>query len=528
VAGILAVIAGPDPRALVERAASPLLRRAWHELTVAVPAADVALGFAGERGAVETDEQTGVVIAFDGEFFLDTGVQGGLEAALELQAWAEFLAYEAPLEQHPVLVGTEFLPPASLLVVDRNGRETLHRRWRYRLEPAADADEQEWAREFGRLLDAAIARRLTPDTALTLSGGLDSRSVASILRVRAPNTVAFTWGALGSADLELGTRVASIAGLPHRRSPLTPGYIARGAAETVWLTEGHIRCFHVHFRQARQLRKSDGARSLLLNIGGDHVVRTTGGILETGGAGTDPMLFARWRAACVSDALVEELFTPAFAGEIRGRVRDGMVAAVEKQEGPPLERARQTIYEGQRRRIWPQAHLFDDELAPRDPFDDHDLIDFCRRMPERFRRGGTLQRTYLAQFPELVTVPNAQDGLPPGAFGLRRRAAAFSVRAYDAARRRAGLDVTRGIGDYAADLNHGWLLDVLLEPRTLERGQLRAAPVRRSIDETLTGRAKHTRALGVLVTFELFQRQFVDGDGHEPAAAEELLETRST
>jgi hypothetical protein len=452
----------------------------------------------------------------------------GLEPRIELQAWAEFLAYETALEQHPFLFGTEFLPPASTFVVDRNGREILHRRWRYRLEPASDGDEQEWAREFGRLLDAAVARRLTPDTGLALSGGLDSRSVASILRARAPNTVALTWGAPGSDDLELGTRLASIVGLPHRRSPLTPGYIARGAAETVWLTEGHIRCFHVHLGQARHLRMSDGARSLLISIGGDHVVRTTGGILETGGEGTDPVLFARWRAGCVTDALVEEVFTPSFAGEIRGRARDGMVGAIEDQEGPPLERVRQAIYDGQRRRIWPQVHLFDDELAPRDPFDDHDLIDFCRRMPERLRRGGTLQRTYLAQFPELVAVRNAQDGLPPGAFGLRRRIAAFSVRAYDAARRRAGLEVTRGIGDYATDLNHGRLLDVLLEPRTLDRGQLRAASVWRLINETLTGRAKHTRALGVLVTFELFQRQFVDGDGHETATAEELFESGST
>ena len=55
----------------------------------------------------------------------------------------------------------------------------------------------------------------------------------------------------------------------------------------------------------------------------------------------------------------------------------------------------------------------------------------------------------------------------------------------------------------------------------LDRGQLRPEGVRRLIDETLNGRAKHTRALGVLVTFELFQRQFVDGDGYQPDAPAE-------
>ena len=55
-------------------------------------------------------------------------------------------------------------------------------------------------------------------------------------------------------------------------------------------------------------------------------------------------------------------------------------------------------------------------------------------------------------------------------------------------------------------------LDVLLEPRTLARGQLREEGVRRLVDETLAGRLCDTRAVGMLVTFELFQRQFIDGE----------------
>jgi hypothetical protein len=33
----------------------------------------------------------------------------------------------------------------------------------------------------------------------------------------------------------------------------------------------------------------------------------------------------------------------------------------------------------------------------------------------------------------------------------------------------------------------------------------------------LSGRARYTKPLGALLTFELFQRQFVDGDGFEAA-----------
>ena len=63
------------------------------------------------------------------------------------------------------------------------------------------------------------------------------------------------------------------------------------------------------------------------------------------------------------------------------------------------------------------------------------------------------------------------------------------------------------------------LLGILLEPRTLARGQLREDAVRKLVDDTLSGRARYTKPLGALLTFELFQRQFVDGEGFEAAEA---------
>jgi hypothetical protein len=49
-------------------------------------------------------------------------------------------------------------------------------------------------------------------------------------------------------------------------------------------------------------------------------------------------------------------------------------------------------------------------------------------------------------------------------------------------------------------------------PPTLARGQLREEPIRRLVAETLAGRGRHTYVLGVLLTLELVQRQFLEGD----------------
>jgi hypothetical protein len=87
----------------------------------------------------------------------------------------------------------------------------------------------------------------------------------------------------------------------------------------------------------------------------------------------------------------------------------------------------------------------------------------------------------------------------------------------------------RGDGAYAADLRAagGELLSVLLEPRTLARGQIREQAVRRLVAETLSGRAAHTKALGMLLTLELFQRQFLDGEPSEPSRIERSASGRT-
>jgi hypothetical protein len=91
------------------------------------------------------------------------------------------------------------------------------------------------------------------------------------------------------------------------------------------------------------------------------------------------------------------------------------------------------------------------------------------------------------------------------------------------------LRIATGVGDYASDLRNGGreLLQTLLEPRTADRGQINRKAVSRMIEETLLGAARWTKPLGVLLTLELFQRQFVDGDGapgSTPTLATELLD----
>jgi hypothetical protein len=56
------------------------------------------------------------------------------------------------------------------------------------------------------------------------------------------------------------------------------------------------------------------------------------------------------------------------------------------------------------------------------------------------------------------------------------------------------------------------ILEILVEPRTLARGQIREQAARRLIAEL--GRRRPFHLLSGLVRLEIFQRQFIDRDGH--------------
>lgn len=443
----------------------------------------------------------------------------GLRCEIDIVAWSQLLAYEFALGDRSPLAGAKLVPASSTLELPLGGGERLHRRWRFRLEPAPTGDERELAEELRRLTARAVDERLDDDSVLALSGGLDSRTMLAALLGGPHAPLLVSYGVPGSDDLRLAEAVAAAAGFPHRSLPLEPGYLTRGAEESVWLAEGSVRCLHAHHLELRRVRDTDAARAVLIGFAGDAVMRAYAWTPRAGAAKLPAGLHHNL-AGCVSDDLIDKLLTPEFATRVRGLALDSLRSLVVEEEGDDVSRVRQFVWNhGLRRKVYPGALLFGDDLAPRDPFSDPEVIEFCRRIPERLRRDGLLQRASLDAFPQLTALPSPKDGPPPRLRGRRRRLSIGVVRAQR--RSRARIDATlgfrwlpnrTGIGDYAHDLRtHGRpLLGLLLEPRTLARGQVREEGVRKLVDELLAGRRRNTRPLGMLLTLELFQRQFID------------------
>ena len=514
----------------VRAACRALKRRPFHDVRLLHDVrAGVHIGVVSEYAGIASDDQTGVLVAVDGEFvdgqamsgdaaaqellerylrqgatvqppdgwfaaaiwdprvrafFLLTDIGGrrplyvardgrrilvagelkalaaaGLRCELDVVAWAQLLAYEFTLGEQAPLAGVKLVPASSTLELPLAGEARLHQRWRFRLEPAPNGDTRELAEELRRLTASAVAERLDDNTVLALSGGLDSRTMLSALVSSSRELLLVSYGVPGSDDLRLAEAVADAAGFPHRTLPLEPGYLTRGAEESVWLAEGSIRCLHSHHLELRRVRDTDAARAVLMGFAGDAVFRAYAWSAKSGEANLPAALHGNL-AGCVSDDLVDTLLTPAFAKSVRGVALDSLREHFAEEEGDDVLRVRQFVWNHSlRRKVYPGALLFADDLITRDPFADPEVIEFCRRMPEALRRDGVLQRASLNASPQLTALPSPKDGLPPRLQGRRRR---LSLRIIKARRRtRAQLEAKvgfhwlpnrSGIADYADDL----------------------------------------------------------------------------
>jgi asparagine synthase (glutamine-hydrolysing) len=84
--------------------------------------------------------------------------------------------------------------------------------------------------------------------------------------------------------------------------------------------------------------------------------------------------------------------------------------------------------------------------------------------------------------------------------------------------------VNRPKQGFAMPLTHWWraelspMLEILLEPRTLQRGYFNAGALRGLLEEHLSGRRNHPTAIWLLLMFEMWHRNFLEARNLTPAA----------
>jgi asparagine synthase (glutamine-hydrolysing) len=148
---------------------------------------------------------------------------------LDLQAVADFLTVGAVLEDRTLVEDVWLLDPGTILEFDLDGPELRRHRYvdtaSFFANKAHDKEEylEAVVTEFQRAVDrvSTDSRRV----GLSLSGGIDSRTILAALNGRATGMLTYTLGVAGSADQIISKQLASIGKTNHRFFEMDGSYL---------------------------------------------------------------------------------------------------------------------------------------------------------------------------------------------------------------------------------------------------------------------------------------------------------------
>jgi len=309
------------------------------------------------------------------------------------------------------------LEPGTVLRITPAGVERQrYFRFRYR-DGGATVPAPAFVDEFAVRLRRAAERVMVGPAriGISLSGGLDSRSVLlSIPRPRLPIT-AYTFGYPESRDVMYARMLADLLGLHHFHLIFDPGYLGRVVSPVTWRNEAlfpFVSATSIYFH-----RRIGAHMDVILN---GHC-----GDALTGSHLRPYMMWTRSRARLiermfqgrqvVSDEDLRLVFHPSFYNRYAPDLFDAMRATfadIENEEIPNIADA-WDMENRQRRGTFHSPSVDRYRFEQRTPFLDNDLVGHLLGAPPRWRfQQVAYKRMIFSAFPHARHVPWAYTGRP--------------------------------------------------------------------------------------------------------------------
>jgi asparagine synthase (glutamine-hydrolysing) len=467
----------------------------------------------------------------------------GLVREVDRAALDEYLTYGYVPAPRTIFRGVHKLPPAHYLTLrlrrGGGGDPEVHveRYWRLAYEPKLGLSEGDAADGLLEVLREAVRLRMIADVPLgaLLSGGIDSSIVVALmsqLSDRPVKTFSIGFDDQEFNELPHARRVAERCGTEHHELIVRPNalevlptlvrhygepYADSSAIPTYYvakLTREHVKvalngdggdeCFAGYERYAaglaadrygripaalRTLAIEPFSRLIPTSAPRRSRLRQARSFLEVAGQPA-PQRYLRWISYFSAEGK-SALYSSEFQDRLAGNQAESWLLGMWDQFVAaglnPLDRMLALDVES----YLPNDLLVKMDIATmansleaRSPFLDHEVMEFCARLPAGYKLRG-MQLKYLLK--------KAGKGLlPPETL----------------ARRKMGFGVP--VGNWMRGELRSWAEDLLLSPRALKRGYFQPEALRQLVDGHLEGREDRAYQLWALLWLELWHQEFMD------------------
>jgi asparagine synthase (glutamine-hydrolysing) len=393
-------------------------------------------------------------------------------------------------------------------------------------------DRLEWLEWIDDAFTTAVRRCTlqTPHLGMSLSGGLDARTMLGVMDTHSTPLQTVCMGVRGSLDHRSSAELSRLAGCPYHAHILDASFLSNYRTHLdrmVQLTDGQYMSQCIVIPTLGVYREL-GIHTLLRGHAGElmHMRKAYNYSLDEAalqirtGSQLREWLLGHL-PAFLQEGVTGPLFAPQYQTgfrELACRSLDEDLADVAHIEQPLARIWSLFVQQRLRRETVLSMVKFRTVVEPRMPILDADLVPLLLAAPTDMKLGEEIQLHILRRHrPEFLRVTNANTGASLGAGAWVQRAATLQMKVL------AKLGVP---GYQPYERLTVWLKrelaplvrEILLDPRTLDRGVYDPAGVRAAIRQHEQGHNR-TYLLMCLMIFELGLRRLIDGGRGVPATA---------
>lgn len=428
-----------------------------------------------------------------------------------IDAVIDFFSYEYVLNDQTLLEGIKVFPYASTVKLDSvNGPLNFNRYWdlQFNQEFPKERTITQYAWKFNAVTRRAVERAMQGPhkIGLPLTGGLDSRVIAALIDRKYYPLDTYTFGMKGSIDVAIARKISRMIGAKHHITEIKYNTIADLMIKGVFMTDGMQGCNSYHILNIMDEMGAAHFVALTGFIGGMLPRRMYGGYV---GKGKEDV-YSAFDTGTLK--FREKVFNGEFqkaVGSGKERFFDLWDEISQKNKADPLDYLNLT--QRQRRYINYGTVLMRNYLEVRTPFADYEYVDFCLKMPHIFKEDAFIYKEMLnichAPFARVKQEATGMS-LRPGRLERKFAKTMDKLLGKPIAYRRPAYDYNRFYRIALKDFTHRILFSQKFKNRQIFNQEI----VEHMVNDHMTGKGNYAPQLGVLITFELWNRLFMDGD----------------
>lgn len=452
---------------------------------------------------------------------------------INLEAMAEFFSFGYVLGDNTLMEGIKLLPPASIFTYS-NAKSEIKQYWSWNEIKKIDIiNEEKIVDELGRLWLQAVERRMQGNGKIGafLSGGLDSRAIVSAIDSKHFPIYALTFGKKDCDDYKIAKRVSDTLKIKHCFVEISAERWFSGIEKTVWITEGFLNVIHQHSWDAVDNMKEHADINLSgfagdLVIGGSYLSNSFTNIKNIDDYFKS--VFLKMNRDQIGATHGKEIYNPHISDILRTSCIDSLERRIKQEIKTPVDSDYFFLNNRVRRFTLNGIISAQTKLENRKPFFDNDFIEFVYSLPNEIKLDSYIYNKMLTKFfpATFKSIPWQKTGMPIGAskkmvkvYHLYRGCKLLANELLQKLSLNPIFKDDKHYTDYNDWMRNNkeirmYIYNTLFSEKSKNRDYFNSESIKKIIDDHMSGNKNNALILGLFLTFELFNRMFIDGENY--------------